>query len=135
MQTPPPTNGAVWGQTRASNLFPWGQCTWGAEERMHQVTGRYINVYRNAYQWAGDARAAGWKTAVDAVPHSIVVFQPRVNGSDPYVGHVGWVEQTQRRADGSLWALVNETHAFAGLGHFDQHWYKDIAGMSYILVP
>ena len=96
------------------NYFPYGQCTWGAQAEFWQYlwsstgTGRYINVWGNAKDWAVQARSAGWFTDTRARPHSLVVFQASRDVDDPsYVnwadwnwGHVAWVDTVN--SDGTI---------------------------------
>jgi surface antigen len=89
------------GINSGSNNFPYGQCTWWADQRYHDLTGYYIQWSGNAYQWAYNASAyPGW--VVSGVPHvpSIVVFQPGVQYASPLYGHVGVLEGVN--PDGSL---------------------------------
>lgn len=85
----------------SSNNFPYGQCTWWADQRYHYLTGFYIPWSGNAYQWAYNATAyPGW--VVSSTPHvpSIVVFQPGVQYASSVYGHVGVLEAIN--PDGSL---------------------------------
>lgn len=121
----PPTSvsqqyNASLGISGTGNNFPYGQCTWWANERYHQLTGHYISWSGNAYQWAFNAPAQGW--IVSSVPHvpSIIVFQPGVQYANPVYGHVAVLEAIN--PDGSLLtsnmnvyghpfgAVVNETN-------------------------
>ena len=113
------------GISGAGNNFPYGQCTWWANERYHQLTGYYISWSGNAYQWAFNAPAQGW--IVSSVPHvpSIIVFQPGVQYANPVYGHVAVLEAIN--PDGSLLtsnmnvyghpfgSVVNETN-YTGAG-------------------
>lgn len=65
------------------------QCTYYAEERMHEQTGMYMPVYGNAYQWASEASSAGWTVGTTPAVNSVVVFPAGSFGSS--VGHVAWV--------------------------------------------
>jgi surface antigen len=88
---PPPTSTR---KSISSNPFAprySDQCTFYAEERMHQQTGLYMPVYGNAYQWADQARAAGWTVGSAPAVNSVVVFPAGSFGSN--VGHVAWTVQ------------------------------------------
>jgi surface antigen len=65
------------------------QCTYYAEQRMKGFTGLYMPVYGNAYQWAAQAKAAGWHVSTAPALNSVAVFPAGAFGSS--VGHVGWV--------------------------------------------
>jgi hypothetical protein len=71
--------------------FFYGQCTYWANMRYHQLTGNWVTWLGDAWQWEGGAMSAGWN--VSSQPHvpSIIVLQPGVQGSGGY-GHVAVVE-------------------------------------------
>lgn len=83
------------------NRFAFGQCTYWANYRYHQLTGYWVDWLGNAYQWAAGAKAAGW--IVSSKPNlkgpSIMVLQPYVEGAS-YFGHVAVVEKVN--SDGSV---------------------------------
>jgi surface antigen len=91
---------ASMGINGTGNNFPYGQCTWWAAQRYHDLTGNWVSWGGNAYQWAYNAPAQGW--IVSGVPHvpSIIVFQPGVQYSNPVYGHVAVLEAIN--PDGSL---------------------------------
>lgn len=131
---PPSSPSRTWGQTTSTNTAPWGQCTWGAKEKFHDATGKYPALSGNAKDWANSARSTGWTVVADALPRSIVVFQPGVQGADSTYGHVAWVESVDYRADGR-YITITEMNV-AGFGVWSRRaGVKDIAGMSYILAP
>ena len=76
------------------NPFPYGQCTWWANQRYYQLHGVFVpwHINANAWQWTARASNFGWR--VSAVPRvgEIVVLQPGVQGAY-YMGHVAVVEQ------------------------------------------
>jgi surface antigen len=88
------------GVNGTSNHFPYGQCTWWAAQRYHDLTGYWVSWSGNAYQWSAGAAAQGWN--VSSVPHvpSIVVFQPGVQYASSYYGHVSVLESIN--PDGSF---------------------------------
>jgi surface antigen len=105
------------------NRFFYGQCTYWANYRYHELTGHYVPWLGNAYEWAYQAPNYGW--VVSPTPHlpSIMVFQAGVQGAGGY-GHVAIVESingnditTSNWNAGGAWAtttyLVN--HPGAGV--------------------
>ncbi|WP_160145690.1 CHAP domain-containing protein [Dictyobacter aurantiacus] len=75
------------------NRFFYGQCTYWANMRYHQLTGHWVPWLGNAYQWAYQAPAYGWKTSSVPNPYgpSIIVLAPYTEGAGAY-GHVAVVE-------------------------------------------
>ena len=96
--------------------------------------GYYPQLSGNAKAWAGSARANGWTVVADAQPRSIVVFQPGVWGVDRSMGHVGYVTGV-RTSGAARYVTFIEMNGTAGFGRYDTRTRKDIAGMSYILLP
>lgn len=93
------------------NAYPWGQCTWWAYERRHQLGLPVGSHFGNAGMWASSAASLGY--VVDHVPSvgAVVVFAPGQAGADGYYGHVAVVEQVHD--DGSI--TISESNA-QGLG-------------------
>ena len=81
-------------QGSANNVFPFGQCTWWANQRYHQLHGSFVpwRTNANAFQWVARAADAGWRVSGTPMVGSIVVLQPDVEGAQG-LGHVGVVEQ------------------------------------------
>ncbi|HTI15666.1 MAG TPA: CHAP domain-containing protein [Dictyobacter sp.] len=77
-----------------SNPFPWGQCTWWASQRYHQLHGVYVpwTTNANAYQWTARARQFHWHVSSKPSVGSIIVLQGGVQGAWG-LGHVGVVEK------------------------------------------
>jgi surface antigen len=117
-----------WGQILGSNIFPWGQCTWGAEEKFHEFTGTYLNVNGNANEWATSAAAHGWPVLATPQIASVVVFQPYEDGSGS-VGHVAWV----RGVNGGQ-ITIEETN-YTGLGRWDTRVVTPGSKARFILAP
>lgn len=94
LPTPPPGTGGY-------DSFTYGQCTYWADLRYHQLTGFWVPWGGNAWEWAGGARASGWN--VSSSPHipSIIVLQPGVQGAGSF-GHVAVAERMN--SDGSVYA-------------------------------
>ena len=80
--------------------FSYGQCTYYADFRYHQLTNIWVPWGGDAWQWASGARAYGWN--VSSSPHvpSIIVLQPGVQGAGG-LGHVGVVERIN--SDGTVY--------------------------------
>ena len=93
LPTAPPGSGGYDG-------FTYGQCTYWADYRYHQLTGFWVPWGGNAWEWANGARAYGW--IVSSTPHvpSIIVLQPGVQGAGGY-GHVAVVERIN--SDGTVY--------------------------------
>lgn len=82
--------------------FAYGQCTYWANMRYHQLTGHWVPWLGNADQWAAGAAADGWVVSGKPNPSgpSIIVLQPYVQGAGAY-GHVAVVERVN--ANGSVY--------------------------------
>jgi surface antigen len=92
--------------------FAYGQCTYWADLRYHQLTGNWVDWIGNAYQWKyGSLAAPGW--IVSSTPHvpSIIVLQPGVQGAG-YYGHVAIVERIN--SDGSVYTSNMNWYASGG---------------------
>lgn len=77
-----------------ANIFPYGQCTWWADERYHQLTGIYVPWTTNSDAWKWTARAHEFHWHVSSQPSvgAIMDLQPWVQGAYG-LGHVAVVEQ------------------------------------------
>ena len=91
---PPQTGGG------GLNRFAFGQCTYWANMRYHQLTGLWVPWLGNAYQWSYGAAASGWVVSSMPKVPSIIVLQPGVQGAGGY-GHVAVVERIN--SDGSVY--------------------------------
>lgn len=103
---PTPVNTGDFG-----NAYPWGQCTWWAYVRRHQLGLAAASHFGNGGQWAYTARALGYTVTSKPGVGDVVVFAPGQEGADGYYGHVAIVEHVN--ADGSI--LISESNA-KGLG-------------------
>lgn len=76
------------------NLFPYGQCTWWANQRYYQMHGIYVPWTTNSDAWAWTNRAYqfGWHVSSTPSVGAIVDLQPWVQGAYG-LGHVAVVEQ------------------------------------------
>src|SRR6266571_8076756 len=127
LPTPPP------GSTSGDN-FTYGQCTYYADMRYHQLTGYWVPWGGNASQWAyGAAHSSGW--IVSSTPHvpSIIVLQSYVQGAS-YYGHVAVVESIN--ADGSVhtsnWNWYANGGGWATLSYWD---FYPGSGVSFVWYP
>lgn len=77
-----------------ANPYPYGQCTWYANQRFRQLRGFYVPWTSNANAWQWIARAQDYRWKISSAPSigSILVLQPNVQGASG-LGHVGVVEQ------------------------------------------
>jgi surface antigen len=75
------------------NPFPYGQCTWWADQRYYQLHGVFVpwRVDANAWQWTDRAYQYGWHVSFAPQAGDIMVLQPGVEGAWG-MGHVGVVE-------------------------------------------
>lgn len=102
--------------------FTYGQCTFWADYRYHQLTGYWVPWGGDAYAWAYGAQASGW--IVSGSPHvpSIIVLQAGVQGAGPF-GHVGVVERIN--SDGSVyvsnWNWYNNGGGWGTLSYWTFH--------------
>jgi hypothetical protein len=69
--------------SRQWNVFPYGQCTWYADQRFHQLHGIYVpwTSSANAWQWPTRAAEYGWRVSRRPIPGSIIVLQRGVQGA------------------------------------------------------
>ena len=106
------------------NRFAFGQCTYWADMRYNQLTGRFVDWIGNAYQWYYGAKSAsGW--IVSSTPHvpSIIVLQPYVQGAG-YYGHVAVVERIN--SDGSVY--TSNMNWYANGGWDRESWWTFMPG-------
>ncbi len=112
------------------NHFFWGQCTFWAAFRYHQLTGHYPPWLGNAGAWAWNASGYGWIVSSRPHLHSIIVLAPGVQGAGGY-GHVAIVESIN--ADGSL-----TTSNFNWAGNFGRMTYVTFypgGGVTFVWAP
>jgi surface antigen len=83
----------------AYDHFAFGQCTYYASIRYHELTGKWVPWLGNAYQWAYEASGFGWVVSPKPRAPSIIVLQPGVQGAG-WFGHVAIVESIN--PDGSV---------------------------------
>jgi len=87
---PAPSN----GPTGSGNAFPYGQCTYWADERYHRLYGVYVPwmTNSNAWQWTSRANEFHWNVSSTPTVGAILVLQSGVQGAGGY-GHVAVVEK------------------------------------------
>lgn len=82
-------------QQATTNGFPYGQCTWWADNRFHEVTGVYVPWPGNANSWSSFAPGYGWQVTSQPVQGpQIICLQAFVQGAG-FLGHVAYVESVQ----------------------------------------
>lgn len=104
------------------NPFPYGQCTWWASQRYHDLHGFFVpwTTNSNAFQWTARARDFNWHVSSQPSVGAIVDFQPNVQGASP-VGHVGVVEQVLSNGDVVTSNMNVLGHAFGTVGSLTFH--------------
>lgn len=87
------TSGIAPSDSGSLNRFFYGQCTYWANMRYHELTGHWVPWLGNAADWAWQAPNYGWRTASYPNPNgpSIIVLAPYTQGAGAY-GHVAVVE-------------------------------------------
>ncbi|WP_258186099.1 CHAP domain-containing protein [Bifidobacterium sp. UTBIF-68] len=98
------------------NGYAYGQCTWWAYTRRHELGLPVGSRFGDGRQWADSARALGYW--VDASPREgdIVVFRPGQAGADPVYGHVAVVEHV----DASGGIRISEANISGRVGPFQR---------------
>lgn len=81
------------GSTGSSNPYPYGQCTYWADERYHTLHGIYVPWMTNSDAWKWTMRANEYHWNVSSTPSigAIINLQAGTQGSGGY-GHVAIVE-------------------------------------------
>jgi surface antigen len=76
------------------DAFPYGQCTYWASARYHQLHGIYVPwmVNADAYEWVARAHEFHWRVSRKPRVGAIIVLAPWTQGASS-VGHVGVVER------------------------------------------
>jgi surface antigen len=75
------------------NVFPYGQCTWWANQRYFQLHGVFVpwRTQSDAWEWTARAYQFGWHVSASPTAGSIIDLQPWVQGAYG-LGHVAFVE-------------------------------------------
>jgi len=76
------------------NVFPYGPCTWWANQRYFQLHGVFVpwRTQSDAWEWTARAYQFGWHVSSSPTVGSIIDLQPWVQGAYG-LGHVAVVEQ------------------------------------------
>lgn len=114
------------------NGFAFGQCTYWANMRYHELTGYWVAWIGNAYQWSYGASMAGW--IVSSRPHvpSIIVLSPGVEGAGSF-GHVAVVERIN--SDGSVWTSNYNWYDGGGWDRLSYYTFYPGPGVSFVYHP
>jgi len=123
LPTPPPGTSNYDG-------FTYGQCTFWADMRYHDLTGSWVPWGGNAWEWADGASTSGWN--VSTTPHipSIVVLQPGVQGAGGF-GHVAVAESIN--PDGTVHTSNWNWFAAGGGWATESHWdFTPGPGVSFV---
>ena len=76
------------------NVFPYGSCTWWANQRYFQLHGIFVpwRIQSNAWQWTARAYQFGWHVSSSPMVGAVMDLQPGVQGAS-WAGHVAVVER------------------------------------------
>lgn len=105
------------------NQYPYGQCTWWAYKRRHELGLPTGSRFGDAHDWPAMARSLGYW--VDSTPrqYDAVVFQAGQAGADPTYGHVAVVEQVH----GNGTVTISEANVNGQVGPFTRTLSADVA--------
>jgi surface antigen len=78
------------------NVFPYGQCTWWANQRFFHIHGVFVpwRTQSDAWEWTARAYQFGWHVSSSPKVGSIIDLQPWVEGAYG-LGHVALVEKVR----------------------------------------
>lgn len=76
----------------SGNAYDYGQCTWWAYVRRHQLGLPVGSFFGDGAQWANSARAHGYRVDQSPSVGAVIVFAPGQDGASPLYGHVAIVE-------------------------------------------
>lgn len=90
---PPPIQGR-------GNFFPYGQCTWWANQRYFELHRIYVpwTIQSDAWEWTARAHDFHWHVSSKPSLGAIIDLQPWVEGAYG-LGHVAVVEKILRNGD------------------------------------
>jgi surface antigen len=128
----PPPSGQYYGGGSGGgglNRFAFGECTYWANMRYHQLTGYWVPWLGNAYQWAAGAGASGWVVSSTPKVPSIIVLQPGVQGAS-WLGHVAIVESINK--DGSVSTSNYNWYAGGGWDILSYYTFHPGLGVSFV---
>ncbi len=77
-----PTQGTPLSTQGSVNAFPYGSCTWWANQRYFQLHGMFVpwRTQSNAWQWTARAYEFSWHVSGSPVVGAIIDLQPGVEG-------------------------------------------------------
>src|SRR5258708_7811530 len=81
--------------TGSGNAYPYGQCTWWADQRFHKLKVAYVPWSVDSWHWTARARAYHWRVSSRPSVGAIVNLQPYVQGAYG-LGHVAVVDTVMR---------------------------------------
>jgi surface antigen len=122
----PVTYSPVSYTSKGPNRYPWGNCTYGAEE----LATRDLNGLGNAKDWDNNARSRGIPVGSVPVIGSTVVFDPGVQFANNVYGHVAHVVAIG--ANGSFQIREMNNSYYGGFGIYNYRWVYTGAGVSFI---
>lgn len=108
------------------NIYPPGQCTYGAAAEASWVL-RYGNL-GNALDWAASWRERGGFVQMTPAVGAVACFQPGDNEADARFGHVAVVIGVTGRT-----FVVSEMNGPRGPGHYDDRTCTDDPGVSFLM--
>jgi surface antigen len=87
--------GATFSTQGSVNAFPYGSCTWWANQRYYQLHGIFVpwRTQSDAWQWTARAYQFGWYVSDEPAVGAIIDLQPGVQGASSWAGHVAVVER------------------------------------------
>jgi surface antigen len=108
---------------KPANTYPYGQCTFGAEQLAHDN----VNGLGNARDWLWNAQRRGLPTGYTPRVGATVVFQPGVDGAS-WLGHVAHVVAV---GSGGRFEIEAMNDA-AGWGRYAFRWVQMRGGIAFI---
>ncbi|MFR0558004.1 CHAP domain-containing protein [Pseudoscardovia radai] len=109
------------------NSYPYGQCTWWAYVRRHQLGLPVGSYFGNAMSWAASARALGYSVDNNPQAGDIVVFAPGQAGASTTYGHVAIVEAVIGDK-----IVISEANSGGALGQATSRTLANIHDFTYI---
>lgn len=109
-----------------SNIYPAGQCTWGAAN-LEPFVLRYGNL-GNALSWASNWASHGGAVSNTPVVGSVACFQPGCDGALAPYGHVAAVISVSGNT-----FVIDEMNGPAGLGRYDDRACAVSSGVRFLL--
>jgi N-acetylmuramoyl-L-alanine amidase len=105
-----------------TNPFPYGQCTWWASQRYHDLHGYFVpwTTQSDAWQWTARAQEFGWHVSDKPSYGAIIDFQPGVQGASNS-GHVAVVEQILNNGDVVASNMNVQGYAFGSVVNLTYH--------------